>query len=147
MPELQFHSHDRLKLSVGPPGRICPHGRDGGHRTDRAARHRSTATRASRRNGPREGIPQSILKANSSVTQYGRDPLVEIEHSGVIEKHLAAAGDHFFDHFVDGVIERSGTSPRVGEQAIAFGDKSAGNSKPVSTSSVWHRFSRAARQT
>ena len=32
LPELQFHSHDRLKLSVALLDGICPHGRDRGHR-------------------------------------------------------------------------------------------------------------------
>ena len=70
------------------------------------------------------------------VTQYGRDLLMAIEHAGLVEKHLAAAGDRFLDRFVNRVIKGRFASTGVGEQAIALGDRSAGYSKSVSTKRV-----------
>jgi hypothetical protein len=45
---------------------------------------------------------------------------VEIEHAGVVEKHLSTAGDHLFDHFIDGVIQRQGALAAIGEQTISI---------------------------
>jgi hypothetical protein len=35
-----------------------------------------------------------------SVAEHGRDPLVEVEHAGVVEEYLAAVGDDSLDHLV-----------------------------------------------
>ena len=37
-------------------------------------------------------------QADGSVAQYRGDLLVEIEDAGLVEKHIATAGDHLFDN-------------------------------------------------
>jgi hypothetical protein len=56
--------------------------------------------------GRGRGIRLSLAwPAVGSITEHGRDLLVDVENAGVVEEHLAAVGDHPFDRFVHGVVE------------------------------------------
>ncbi len=61
-----------------------------------------------------------LMCADRSIPQHCGDPLVEVEHAGLVEEHLAPLRDDFFDHIVNRVIERRGPFAGIRQQAIAL---------------------------
>ena len=67
-----------------------------------------------------EGRRRTGLVANlGSVAEDPCDALVEVERAGVVEEHLTAVGEDFFDHLVDRIVQGRGATTGVGQEAIA----------------------------
>ena len=146
LPELQFHSHDRLKLSVAllvgfalmaatsaieppraTPDRAAASGPVVAHawRETRDCEFCSASITPSERRRRRGRVGSSVrarsVAVTCSITKDGRDPLVQIQHAGLVEKHFPTLCDHLFDDLVDGVIEGGGSTTRIGQKPIARG--------------------------
>ncbi len=65
-------------------------------------------------------LPEGQCRGRLSVTEHGRDSLVEVEDAGFVEKDLAASGQDILDHFVDSVVQRIRSATAVREQTISL---------------------------
>jgi hypothetical protein len=64
--------------------------------------------------------PEGKRRGRLSVTEYGRDFLVQVEGAGFVEKDLSASGQDILDQFVDRVVQRIRSATAVQEQTISL---------------------------